>query len=92
MTYLGRREALEAQKSELESRLAELRARLVANKQTESETLATVRSLEEPYARPRSSSQRAGERPAQRALPIFHLVSIFLPCAVPLESLTLSPP
>jgi hypothetical protein len=88
MTYRSDREALEAQKSELEARLVELRARLAANKQAESEMLATVRALEETYVKLRSSSHQARDRPAQRALPILQRVYIASPCAVPWGSMS----
>jgi hypothetical protein len=88
MTYRDDRDALEAHKSELEARLAELRAKLEANKHAEAEMLATVRALEETYVKLQSSRQRAGAGSTPRTLPILQRVYIASPCAVPWDAMT----
>jgi hypothetical protein len=88
MTYRDDREALEAQKTELEQKLRDLRAKLAESKAVEATTLATVRELEATYAKLQAAKQRAGERPTPRALPLLERVFIASPCAVPWESMT----
>jgi hypothetical protein len=88
MTYRDDREALEAQKTELEQTLRDLRAKLAESKTVEATMLATVRELEATYAKLQAAKQRVGERPTQRALPLLERVFIASPCAVPWESMT----
>jgi|LNFM01.1.fsa_nt_gb hypothetical protein len=84
MAYRDDREALEGHKTELEAKLASLRAQIAASKGLEGSVLETVRELEETYAK-LNAVQGSSKR---RALPLLQRVYIASPCNVPWESMT----
>jgi hypothetical protein len=88
MAYRDDREALEGHQAELEAKLHELRAKLAESKSVEASMLATVRELEETYAKLNAMKARATTGSPRRELPLLDRVYIASPCAVPWESMT----
>jgi hypothetical protein len=88
MAYRDDREALEGHQAELEAKLHELRAKLAESKSVEASMLATVRELEETYAKLNAMKARTTTGSPRRELPLLDRVYIASPCAVPWESMT----
>ncbi|MDP3279234.1 MAG: hypothetical protein Q8Q09_28845 [Deltaproteobacteria bacterium] len=84
MTYRNDRDALEERKSELESELSQLRAKLAANNNLESELLGTIRELEQVYAKLNATHANGA---LKRSLPLLAQVRVASPCNVPWDSM-----